>query len=142
MSVAEQDMQAAAHAQLLAHHLLHHVSCCSQCHASLYVASMNKACDHPYLVTCGPICSTSCVTVDSTHQVLPCGSFNLVFGGGGRLLQVDTFTAERYSPHGMNWEDTPARKTCSKTGKQDQPPKKHTPPRATATHTRYRIVHS
>jgi hypothetical protein len=27
------------------------------------------------------------------------------FFGGGRLLQVDTVTAERYSPHWMNWMD-------------------------------------
>jgi hypothetical protein len=33
------------------------------------------------------------------------------------LLQVDTFTAERYTPHWMNRVDTPAslaEKTCSK----------------------------
>jgi hypothetical protein len=32
----------------------------------------------------------------------------------GGVLQVDTFTAERYSPHWINWVDTPARRPAAR----------------------------
>ena len=55
-----------------------------------------------------------------------------LFWGGG-LLQVDTFTAGRYSPHLINWVDqgrAPGMETCNssrQTGRQNQPQTIHTP---------------
>jgi hypothetical protein len=53
-------------------------------------------------------------------------------GGGGGLLQVETFTAERYSPHWMNWVDTPARRPAARPANKTSPPKNTK--MATATH--------
>ena len=41
--------------------------------------------------------------------------------GGGGVLQVDTFTAERYSPHWMNWVDTPARRPAARPANKTTP---------------------
>ena len=71
----------------------------------------------------------------------------------GRLLQVDTFTAKRYSLHWINWVRPrhTHKETCKRHGTQDQPPKKiffcffsfpkHTD-MATAAHIGYSIMHS
>ena len=77
----------------------------------------------------------------ATLKVVVVVQLLLPFGGGGRLLQVDTFTAERYSPHWMNWVDTPARRPAARPANKTSPQKTHTK-MATATHTRYRIVHT
>jgi hypothetical protein len=60
-------------------------------------------------------------------------SISYFLGGGGRLLQVDTFTAERYSPHWMNWVDTPARRPAARPANKTSP-QKHTHQNGTATH--------
>jgi hypothetical protein len=43
----------------------------------------------------------------------------------GRLLQVDTFTAKRYSQHWINWVRPrhTHKETCKRHGTQDHPPK-------------------
>jgi hypothetical protein len=51
---------------------------------------------------------------------------DIFLGEGGRLLQVDTFTAERYSPHWMNWVDTPARRPAARPANKTSPQKQHT----------------
>ncbi len=71
------------------------------------------------------------------------------------MLQVDTFTAKRYSLHWINWVRPrhTHKETCKRHGTQDHPPKKfffvcfflffskHTD-MATAAHIGYSIMHS
>jgi hypothetical protein len=54
----------------------------------------------------------------STDDALAVATARPIMGGG--LLQVDTFTAERYSPHWMNLNRTKGnlRKVANKTGPQ------------------------
>jgi hypothetical protein len=51
---------------------------------------------------------------------------------------VDTFTAERYSPHWMNWADTPARRPAARPANKTRPPPPTDTHMATATPPRYR----
>ena len=51
---------------------------------------------------------------------------------------MDTFTAGRYSPHGMNWVN---QETCTHEQDKTSPQKTHTK-MAAATHTGYSIVQS
>lgn len=57
-------------------------------------------------------------TKNNTHRH---GNCHYIFGGGGRLLPVDTFTAGQYSPHGMNGVDD---ETCIHGQDKTSPPKK------------------